>query len=429
MKVTLKNIAGYENEKKEALKIINFLKNYEEYISDGINLPKGLLLTGCPGVGKTLLAKAIANESNANFVEFKNNDEFIVDNIRKTFEKAKQIIPSILFIDELDELVSRSFRNEMSDLQKKTLQVLLTEIDGLESSNGVIVIATCNSKYDIPHALIRSGRLEKQMALNAPSYDARVKIFDLYMSKHKELDGIKRDLLAKMSDGLTGADINNLINEVLLECKTQNIVPSLDDFERYIPVIRYKDIRRKNDDETVNYVAAHEIGHFICTYILKKEIPSISIETYGSVTGYVSRNLDKLEFSKFSKLTEDVTILLGGLAGERVIMDDVTGGSSSDIKKARNKILIMMDMGCFGFEYYLRDEIPYGEPDDTPEYVRELRNKKISSILDECLKNAEELVKSNKYIYDLLIDELLKERRLSIERITEIFKDNNLETY
>ena len=212
-KITLNHIAGYEIEKQEALKVINFLKNYEEYITQGITLPKGLLLSGNPGVGKTLLAKAIANESDANFIEFKNNDDSIVENIRNTFSKAKQMIPSILFIDELDEIVTNTY-GEITDLQKKTLQTLLTEIDGLNGSEGVIVIATCNHKSNIPEALLRSGRIEKHMTLGMPSYDARCKIFDLYMSKHQMLDSIDRELLAKKSNGLTGADINNLTNNI-----------------------------------------------------------------------------------------------------------------------------------------------------------------------------------------------------------------------
>lgn len=422
-KITLNHIAGYEIEKQEALKVINFLKNYEEYITQGITLPKGLLLSGNPGVGKTLLAKAIANESDANFIEFKNNDDSIVENIRNTFSKAKQMIPSILFIDELDEIVTNTY-GEITDLQKKTLQTLLTEIDGLNGSEGVIVIATCNHKSNIPEALLRSGRIEKHMTLGMPSYDARCKIFDLYMSKHQMLDSIDRELLAKKSNGLTGADINNLTNEVLLECKSLNSTPTLDDFERYIPVVLFKDIRRQNDDDSIQYVAAHEMGHFICTYVLKKEIASISIEKYANVAGFVVRQRQRMEFSKLSTLMDDLTILLGGLAGEKVILNDMTTGSSSDIDKAYSIISNIINVGAFGFQYYKSEKFSYGDTEKISDISLKQREDKISSLLNECLTRAESIIKDNKHIYDLLIEELLKERRLSSERITQVFKEN-----
>lgn len=420
-RITLKDIAGYETEKKEALKIINFLKNYDEYQKEGIALTKGLLLSGAPGVGKTLLAKAIATESNANFVEFKNNDDSIVDNIRTTFAKAKQTIPSILFIDEIDEIVTTNY-GEVTDLQKKTLQTLLTEIDGLNGSNGIIVIATCNNKNTLPEALIRSGRIEKHMTLSMPSYDARCKIFDLYLSKHSCLNQIDRELLAKKSNGLSGADICNLTNEVLLECKSLNITPTVDDFERYIPAILFKDVRKQNDDDSLQFVAAHELGHFICTYVLKNEIASISIDKYANVNGFVSRQKQKEEFVKSSTLLDDLTILLGGLAGEKVIFNDMTSGSSNDVERAYYLISDMMNVGVFGFDYFMKERRSYGSPDRTSDFTLRQREEKISSLLDECLKRAEAIIKDNKYIYDLLLDELLLERRLSAECISRVLK-------
>lgn len=419
MRVTLKDIAGYENEKMEALKIINFLKNYEEYKAEGIELPKGLLLSGAPGVGKTLLAKVIANESNANFIEFKNNDDNIIENIRNTFLKAKESIPAILFIDELDEILPCSY-GEVNDSQLKTLQTLLIEIDGLNSSNGVIVIATCNNKRNIPEALVRSGRIEKHMTLSVPSYDARCKIFDLYLSKYSSLDHIDRETLAKKSNGLTGADINNLTNEVLIECRTHNKVPTIDDFERYIPSILFKDIRRENEGESLQYVAAHEIGHFICTYILKNEISSISIERYAEVAGHVTREKRKIEFSKYSTLMDDLTILLGGLAGEKTILNDITTGASSDIEKAYDLIYNMMNIGAFGFEYFKRDKRSYTDVAESSDATLKMREDKIAEILNECLTRGQTIIENNKHIYNLLIDELLVELRLSSERINQI---------
>jgi cell division protease FtsH len=258
------------------------------------------------------------------------------------------------------------------------------------------------------------------MTLSVPSYDARCKIFDLYLSKYSSLDHIDRETLAKKSNGLTGADINNLTNEVLLECRTRNVKPTIDDFERYIPSILFKDIRRENDVESLQYVAAHEVGHFICTYILKNEISSISIDKYADVAGFVMREKQKVEFSKYSSLMDDLTILLGGLAGEKVFLNDITTGASSDIEKAYDLIYNMMNVGAFGFEYFKREKRSYADIIELSETTLKMREDKIAEILNECLTHGQTIIENNKHIYNLLIDELLVERRLSSERINQI---------
>lgn len=425
-KITLKDIAGYEVEKQEALKIINFLKNYEEYIELGIKLPKGLLLSGIPGVGKTLLAKAIANESGANFVEFKTNEDSTIQNIRDTFAKAKAVTPSILFIDELDEIVTCRY-GEVTDEQKKTLQAFLTEIDGLTQSLGVIVIATCNQKGDIPMALTRSGRLEKHMTISKPSFEARVKIFDLYMSKHDILNDIDRELLAKKSNGLTGADICNLTNEVLLECNSKGTKPTLDDFERYIPQILFKDVCKQNNSELLEFVLAHEIGHFITTFVLKNEISSITVDKYGEVAGFISRNRKEAEVIKSSSFLNDITILLSGLAGEKAILNDMTTGAIDDISRANDMIEGMLNIGVYGFEYFKERRMsPYHNDKLYPESKIKMREDKIASILNDSLERAVNIIKDNINIYHLLVDELRNEGRLSSERIKQIFIANNI---
>ena len=419
-RITLKDIAGYETEKKEALKIINFLKNYDEYSKNGIKLPKGLLLSGNPGVGKTLLAKAIANESNARFIEFKADEESSVQNIRDTFALARESVPSILFIDELDEIVTCRY-GEVTDQQKKTLQVLLTEIDGLTDSTGVIVIATCNDKGDIPQALIRSGRLEKHMTISMPTFEARSKIFDLYMSKHQVLDNIDREVLAKKSNGLSGADICNLTNEVLLECKSLNTIPTIDDFERYIPSILFKDVCKQNDGEELEFVLAHEIGHFISTYVLKNEIAAISVEKYGEISGFVSRNSKTVEFMKSNTLIDDITILLSGLAGEKIIKGAMTTGAKSDVERANIMLENMLNVGAFGFEYAKINKKTY-YPEPFSEAKLKMHEDKKASILNEALDRASNIIKDNIHIYNLLVDELRIERRLSVDRISRVLK-------
>lgn len=421
---TLKDIAGYETEKREALKIIDFLKNYEEYTNEGITLPKGLLLSGNPGVGKTLLATAIANESHANLIVFNTKDEDMVANIRASFEEAKKTKPSILFIDELDGIVTNRY-GEVTDLQKKTLQALLTEIDGLSGSNGVLVIATVNYKYDIPSALLRSGRIEKHISMREPSFEGRKAIFDLYLSKHKTLDKMCRSKLAKKTEGLTGADINNLINEVLLDCKSNGKVPTMDDFEEYIPVIINKDVKRENDKEQLDYIIAHEVGHFITTYILKKEIPSISIEKYDDVSGYVRREGKNKQIIKLSTIEDDLTILLGGIAGEKAIMNDMTFGASDDVHKAYDILWNALNVGMFGFEYY------YSQERETYRASRRISDSKLvkienkmTDIFNNAVNRGISIIKDNMHIYHKLVEELKIEGRLSSDKIEQLLKSN-----
>ena len=419
---TLKDIAGYEIEKKEAMKIINFLKNYDDYTKEGICLPKGLLLSGKPGVGKTLLASAIANESKSNFIIFNNEDDNIVLNIRKAFSEAKKNIPSILFIDELDEIVTNKY-GEVTDLQKKTLQTLLTEIDGLSGSNGVLVIATANVKGLLPSALLRSGRLEKQMTMREPSYEGRIAIIDLYLSKHSVLSHINREQLAKKTEGFTGADINNLVNEVLLECKTNSKQPTIDDFEAYIPVIINKDVRRENDKEQLDYIIAHEMGHFITTYLIKSEIPSISIDRYDEVGGFVRRESKNKQFVKLSSLEDDLTILLGGIAGERAIMNDMTLGASSDVKKAYDILWESLNVGMFGFEYFYTQEREMYRANQRISDSKLMKiEAKVTEMFDRAVERGIKLIQDNMHIYNKLVDELKIEGRLSTDRIKILLK-------
>ena len=425
-KITLQNIAGYEIEKEEAKKIISFLQNYEEYTKSGITLPKGLLLTGKPGVGKTLFATAIANEANVNFIKFENADQNTIKNIKKYFAKAKESRPSILFIDEIDQMLPD--RMSATDLQKKNLQTLLTEIDGIETSEGVLIIAT--SMYNTDsfrlNPLTRSGRIEKKICLTEPNYETRIKIFDYYLSMHKEFINISRETLAKKTHGFTGASIKRIVNEVLLDMKTKNIPASLGIFEEYYPVIAFNDLKRENSKENLKYIIPHEIGHFITNYILNKEIGSISVAKFSNVAGYHKREyFHDMSCSKQSTFEDELIILLGGMAGEMVVCNDVTTGSSGDIEKAYDMIFEAMQGGLFGFEYYLKDynDEPYNRYFLNSEKKKEAIEKKQQELMDNAFLRAQQIIKDNIYIYDILIDKLLEKDTLSSEEITKILSD------
>lgn len=296
---------------------------------------------------------------------------------------------------------------------------MLAEIDGIENSSGVLVIATANRKYDIPKALIRSGRLEKQMTLRTPSFDSRKAIFDLYLSRHALFDDIDRSILAKKSDGLTGADINNLTNEVLLESKINNKKPSIDDFERYIPTIIYSDIKQENDEKLIDFVAAHEIGHFICSHILYNEEVSISIDRYGNYSGFIRRENNSNDIIKYSTFMDEITVILGGMAGEKVILNDTTTLSMIDIKNAYDLIWKTLNSGILGFEYYyVIEEDSYSPNKRISNEKLKLIEDKITHIFNECFQKAQELIQDNISIYYKLVDELKIEGRIASERVS-----------
>ncbi len=248
-KVCLEDIAGYEEEKTEAKKIIEILKNHDKYARMGAYIPKGLILSGQPGVGKTMFAKAIACESDAPFYELE-VDEYeaeseVVKSIKELFTKARKSSPSIIFIDEFDELVMTD--EFTSDYSRKITKILLSEIDGISSSEGVLVIATTNYKSMIPSALMRSGRMDKRITIEIPSTSDRQAIFEYYLKKNNNLDDIDAHLLALKTTDFSGADIKTLINETIIDCATQGIGKiTISDFERNIPVVLFQDIKKKS---------------------------------------------------------------------------------------------------------------------------------------------------------------------------------------
>ncbi len=419
-KTMLSDIAGYESEKAEAKKIIEFLKHYEEYTSEGVDLTKGVLFSGEPGVGKTLLARAIANESGVPFIEFKNDKENVVDNISKTFAKAREKKPCILFVDELDSLVTNG---AWSDTSKAIERTFLSEIDGIMDSSGVMVIAACNNKKCVSRALLRSGRLERQISIDLPNYKDRIAILDYYLGKHEELKEISREAIARKINGFSGADIASLVNEVLLDCKANGRAATLKDFESYIPAVKAKDIKKENDTEIIESVASHEIGHFIANYALCGDVASICIDRYGTTLGVTSAESKEANHRLLSTLKRDLIILLGGFAGEKVIRGDVViGGCSSDIQRAYDLAWRALNSGVFGFEYCCEvhdTKRAYGTINES-EGRLERTERKAAELLDEALESASKIIEENLGLAKTIMKALLKEHLLSSEKLTEI---------
>ncbi len=427
-KIYLKDIAGYEEEKVEARKIIEVLKNHEKYEKMGAYIPKGLILSGNPGVGKTMLAKAIASESNVPFYEFESNESETeaetIKSIKALFSKAKENAPSIIFIDEFDELVmTNSFR---SDYSRKTTKILLSEIDGISSSSGVLVIATTNYKKALPPALVRSGRMDKRITVEMPDLSDREAIFKLYLKKNKLLNGVDAHVLASKTTDFSGADIKTLINETIIDCASRGIEKvTIADFERNIPVVLFQDIRKKNKNGADDMTIYHEIGHFITEYKTSGKIGSISTERYGEVQGHVLLEVETIEFEPVTRNTikQKLITILGGMAGEEVMCHDVSSGASEDVGKARAYIFRLMNVGAFGFDK-LTAYAPLGSMSSETHQLSQERSKKIENLetelLDEAFLKGQEIIKENKEIVDALYAELKQKEKLSRQEIIKL---------
>ena len=439
--ISLASIAGYQEEKEEAVKLIDILKNFELYQSKGAAIPKGLLLHGDPGVGKTLFAKAIASEAGVPIYELEavetENEEETVKALKDLFAKARNAVPSIIFIDELDELVSSTdpfgMYGYQSDYSRKTLKTMLTEIDGIDSSDGILVIATTNSKKTIPPALIRSGRLEKQITFQLPSTEDRAGIAELYLNK-AGIHGINAVDVAKKTEGFSGADIKSLINASLIEAVRKNEPLSLAIINAVIPTIRFGEIKKTNKKGPADYVCYHEIGHFLAQYGLTGEISSISVERYGAIKGHVALDSDDLletfrpkkDDRSADEILDSITVDLGGMAGEEIFVGKRFCGSSSDLSSAVEKIMGVFTSGAIGFEYLpsfniertfhgrnALQAIPNKNGVD-------LRSAKIVEILNEKLDVAKHYVQQW-YPLGQVIFPLLKEKEsLSSEELTVI---------
>lgn len=425
------------------MKLIDILQNFALYKACGASIPKGLLLCGEPGVGKTMFAKAISTEANVPLYEFdadeSENEEEIIKTLKSLFMKAKETIPSIVFIDELDELVSSTDPGPygfQSDYSRKTLKTLLTEIDGISSSEGILVIATTNRKRGIPSALLRSGRLEKQITFRVPSIEDRSAIAALYLKKAGAA-GVSPNDVARKTDGFTGADIKSLINGAIIESVRKKEEMTLKTIVSVIPTIRFGEIKKANKGGPHDSVCYHEIGHFLTQYGLTGEIASISVEQYGNVAGHIALEEDfpvplapkKDDHRSSEEILDSVAVALGGIAGEEVFLGKRYCGSRSDLSNAIESIYQVLASGALGFEYLPSFDVDRFSatrgirasiPNDS---ASELRSQKYVQILTEKLEIAKGFVRRWRGLGERIFPILKEKESLTTEELSVIVND------
>lgn len=427
-KLSLQSIAGYEEEKAEAIKIINLFKNYDSIKELGVSIPKGLILSGMPGVGKTLMAKVIAAEANVPLFEYEamedDTQEKSITNLRALYEKAREHAPAIVFIDELDELVcSYDF---MSDFTRTMLKTLLTEIDGVKNSEGILTIATTNNYYRIPMPLLRSGRMDKHIEFDLPDLDAREAIIKLYSCENKLLEHVDYKEIAIRTNSFTGADLKTLVNETLLQAVSTNKNNiTNNDFYDVIPTILFKGIRKRDHGTPIDQVCYHELGHFICEYKLNNNISEVSVERIGNIEGHIRpiyRGEPNRIFS-FDECKNKAIVALGGYAAERIFMGQTYTGNFGDFDNFDEIINEMASSGMLGTKYIFQAKT--GRRPINIETKRDIGDDIRVKCFDEYLEIANNIINENKDLIEFLFDKLKKTEHIGPDEMKIFISEFN----
>lgn len=438
VKITFKDVAGIDEEKQELEEIVDFLKNGEKYIKLGAKIPKGVLLVGVPGTGKTLMAKAVAGEAGVPFFSISGSDfvEMFVgvgaSRVRDLFEQAKKHQPCIIFIDEIDA-VGRQRGAGLGgghDEREQTLNQLLVEMDGFDENTNIIVIAATNRPDILDNALLRPGRFDRQIVINRPDILGREQILQVH-SKNKPLDEeVDLKVLAKRTPGFTGADLQNLLNEAaLLAARHDKVKIQMDDLEEAIDKVMAgpeKKSRIISDEEKEN-TAYHEVGHALLAKLLKNCDPlhKVSIIPRGMALGITMTLPEKDHLTmKKSQLIDRITMTLGGRVAEEMIYgkESITTGASNDLEKvtamARKMVTAYGMSDKMGNMAYGKSEEhvfmgrDFGHTRDFSEEIAAEIDKEVKRIVDECYETASSLLNQNKDMLEYISKKLLEEETI-----------------
>ena len=346
-KIKFDDVAGLDEEKQEMIEIVQFLKEPEKFTKMGAKVPKGVLLYGKPGTGKTLIAKAIAGEAGVPFISM-SGSEFIemfaglgASRVRKLFEKARKVAPCIVFIDEIDAIGSRrSSGNGAESENNQTLNQLLVEMDGFDTNETIIVLAATNRPEMLDKALLRPGRFDRQITINVPDKRGREEILKIHSKGKNFAENVKLKTIAEDTAGLTGAELANILNEaaILATVNEHKVIEQEDIEEAFKKVtIGLQKTSRVYSEKDKRITAYHEAGHAIVSRYLSSQEPvkEISIIPRGMAGGYTMNktNEDKNYISK-TEMEERLIVLMAGRAAEKIIINDISTGASNDFEVA-----------------------------------------------------------------------------------------------
>ena len=445
-KVTFKDVAGIDEEKEELQEIVEFLKNPKKFTDMGARIPKGVLLVGQPGTGKTLLAKAVAGEAGVPFFIISGSDfvEMFVgvgaSRVRDLFEDAKKNAPCIIFIDEIDA-VGRQRGAGLGgghDEREQTLNQMLVEMDGFSANEGVIVLAATNRPDVLDKALLRPGRFDRQIVVPAPDVKAREQILEVHARKKKLADDVDLNIIAKNTSGFTGADLENVLNEAALLAarrdKTEISESEIEDAMVKVTMGPEKKTRVRSDKEK-KLVAYHEGGHAVVSRYLKTQDPvhEISIIPRGMAGGYTMyRPTEDKSFISKTEMLENIVSLLGGRASEELVLGDISTGASNDIERATQIAKAMVTkygmsdrigtitLGSDNDEVFIGRD--WGHEKTYSEETAGVIDEEVKRIIDKAYSEAKEILMAHRDKLDKVAEVLVEKEKITGEEFDSIFE-------
>lgn len=418
-RVTFKEVAGLNEEKEDLQEVVDFLKNPKKYIELGARIPKGILMVGPPGTGKTYLSRAVAGEAGVPFFSISGSDfvEMFVgvgaSRVRDLFEQAKKNAPAIIFIDEIDA-VGRKRGAGLGgghDEREQTLNQLLVEMDGFGVNQGIIIMAATNRPDILDPALLRPGRFDRQIVVGAPDVKGREAIFKVHAKNKPLADDVKIEVLARRTPGFTPADIENLMNEAaILTARKREKKIHMETIEEAITKV-IAGVAKKSrviSEPERKLTAYHEAGHAVCAHVLPHVSPvhQVTIVPRGRAGGFTMQlPVEDKFYATKNEMKENIVVLLGGRVAEELTLDDISTGASNDLERvsatARNMVtkygmsskLGPMTFGDSEDEVFLGNS--FASKKNYSEEVAYEIDKEISRIVDESYKQTKKILQDN----------------------------------
>ncbi|MBF1122781.1 MAG: ATP-dependent metallopeptidase FtsH/Yme1/Tma family protein [Solobacterium sp.] len=449
IRVRFNDVAGCDEEKQEMAEIIDYLKYPKKFEKMGARIPKGILLSGHPGTGKTLLAKAVAGEANVPFYSISGSDfvEMFVgvgaSRVRDMFKKAQQTAPCIIFIDEIDAVGRQRGAGFGGghDEREQTLNQLLVEMDGMEENTGVVVIAATNRPDVLDPALLRAGRFDRQITVALPDRKGREAILHVHARNKKFVKDLDLGALAKRTPGFSGADLENVLNEAAIlavrENKDEIGMKQIDEAIDRVMMGPAK-VSRTYDDKTKKLVAYHESGHAIIGLFLENAqvVQKVTIIPRGQAGGYnlMTPKEEKMMHTK-NDLLDTITSYMGGRTAEELFFDDITTGASNDIQNATNiaKDMVtlygMSDLGPIKYNagnenvFLGRD---YNQPNNVSGEVAYEIDQEVRKIINTCHTKARQIIEAHKTELEVIAHALMEYETLTAEQIQRVVKGEDI---
>lgn len=446
-RITFDDVAGVDEEKEELEEVVEFLKNPKKFTDMGARIPKGVLLVGQPGTGKTLLAKAVAGEAGVPFFIISGSDfvEMFVgvgaSRVRDLFEQAKKNAPCIIFIDEIDA-VGRQRGAGLGgghDEREQTLNQLLVEMDGFAANEGVIVLAATNRPDVLDKALLRAGRFDRQIVIGMPDVKAREQILEVHSRKKRLADDVDLKLIARNTSGFAGADLENVLNEAALLAARRNLneigMKEIEDAMVKVTMGPEKKTRVRSEKEN-RLVAYHEAGHAVVSHYLptQDKVHQISIVPRGMAGGYTMyRPTEDKSFMSKTEMEENIVSLLGGRVAESIILNDISTGASDDIQRATKIARSMVTkygmserigtitLGQGQEEVFLGRDLAHAQ--EYSEETAAIIDEETKRIVDQGYNRAKQILTQNIDKLHKVAGVLLEKEKIESEEFEAIFND------